>query len=239
MKKEFLQKAGRGMKKAAEQGLKTTQSGVHHYQETKKLSAENQRRWQAATARYQDAVSRVSVIIEKTQELIGLCKRYGLTDADIPYPVARSLEKVFPDCKIQQDRSFLWKGAAAGTAAVTSMLGETALLGTASTGAAISGLHGAAATGATLAHLGGGAVAAGGFGIAGGIAALGTAFAVPAVAAGGYLWDKKVRRQHQQILAYEKAVDKECRILHQVYRRYDELNQALLAWLVREQRQKL
>lgn len=238
MKKDFLQKSGKELKKMAAQGLNTTKSGVHHYRETKKMAAENQRRWQAAAVRYQDAVSRVSVLIEKTQELLTLCKRYGLTDTDILHPVAQSLEAVFPNCNLQENPTFLWKGAAAGTAVVTSMLGETALFGAASTGTAISGLHGAAAAGATLAHLGGGAVAAGGLGIAGGIAALGTAFAVPAIAAGGYFWDKKVRRQYKQVLAYEEAVDKKCRALRQVYQRYDQLNRALVDWLVCEQKRK-
>lgn len=44
-------------------------------------------------------------------------------------------------------------------------------------------------------------LAAGGLGIAGGVAALGTTFAVPAIATGGYLWDKSVRKQHQKVLA--------------------------------------
>ena len=46
-------------------------------------------------------------------------------------------------------------------------------LGSASTGAAISGLSGVAATNATLAWFGGGALAAGGAGMAGGMAVLG------------------------------------------------------------------
>ena len=99
----------------------------------------------------------------------------------------------------------------------------------------IASLHGAAAAGATLAHLGGGSVAAGGLGIAGGVAALGTTFAVPAIAAGGYLWDKSVRQQHLKVVAYEKAVDEECRILQQIYRRYDALHMKLINWLAREQ----
>lgn len=76
------------------------------------------------------------------------------------------------------------KGAGAGLAAglatggAVAAFGGTALtavamsIGTASTGAAISGLTGAAATNAALAWLGGGAVAAGGAGMAGGSALL-------------------------------------------------------------------
>jgi len=54
-------------------------------------------------------------------------------------------------------------------------------VGSASTGAAISGLSGAAATNATLAWFGGGALAAGGTGMAGGAAVLGGLFAIPLV----------------------------------------------------------
>lgn len=76
------------------------------------------------------------------------------------------------------------KGSGAGLAAglatggAVAAFGGTALtavamsIGTASTGAAISGLTGAAATNAALAWLGGGAVAAGGAGMAGGSALL-------------------------------------------------------------------
>lgn len=147
----LLKMAGLGVKKASEVGLDKAKSGVKHCLETKKLLEENQCRWQAASEKYQREVSRLSLIIEKTQSLIGLCKRYGLTDGEIPYPIVHSLEKEFPDCKLQQDGSFLFKGAAAGAFAAASTLGGTAVLGTASTGTAIASLHGAAAAGAALA----------------------------------------------------------------------------------------
>lgn len=229
MKKELL-------KKAAKASMTTAQKGLHHCQETKQMLAENQVRWQKANEKYQRALSRVMVILEKSQELLSLCRRYGLTEEELPFPVG-SLQKMFPDVTLKQDGSFLFKGAAAGTAAVTSALGGTALFGTASTGAAISGLHGAAATGAVLANLGGGSLAAGGLGIAGGVAALGATFALPAVAVGGYLWDKSVREQHQKVVAYENAVEKECQVLEKIYQRYDGLNRNLIEWLTCKQSQ--
>lgn len=67
---------------------------------------------------------------------------------------------------------------AGGTLAVGSWALVTAL-GSASTGAAITGLSGVAATNATLAWFGGGALAAGGAGMAGGAAVLGGIFAIP------------------------------------------------------------
>lgn len=61
------------------------------------------------------------------------------------------------------------------------------MFGSASTGAAISGLSGAAATNATLAWLGGGSIASGGLGMAGGTAVLGGVVAGPILLVMGYL----------------------------------------------------
>lgn len=69
---------------------------------------------------------------------------------------------------------------AGGSLAVGSWALVTAL-GSASTGAAISGLSGVAATNATLAWFGGGALVTGGAGMAGGAAVLGGLFAIPLV----------------------------------------------------------
>jgi hypothetical protein len=69
---------------------------------------------------------------------------------------------------------------AGGSLAVGSWALVTAL-GSASTGAAISGLSGVAATNATMAWFGGGALAAGGAGMAGGAAVLSGLFAIPLV----------------------------------------------------------
>lgn len=60
--------------------------------------------------------------------------------------------------------------------------GGVGLFGTASSGAAISGLSGAAATNATLAWFGGGSLAAGGLGVAGGTAVFGGLVAAPIAA---------------------------------------------------------
>ena len=81
----------------------------------------------------------------------------------------------------------LGSGALAGMAAY----GSVGLLGTASTGASISGLSGAAATNATLAWLGGGSLVTGGFGIAGGTAVLGGIVAAPVLLVGGLILASK------------------------------------------------
>jgi len=85
--------------------------------------------------------------------------------------------------------------AAGGPAAIT---GAVSTFGTASTGAAISGLTGAAANSATLAAIGGGSLATGGGGMA-----LGTTVllgvtgvgAVAAVGAVGYIGYKEAKRR--------------------------------------------
>ncbi|ERT04359.1 hypothetical protein M595_5704 [Lyngbya aestuarii BL J] len=78
-------------------------------------------------------------------------------------------------------------GAGAGAAAGQGTLTMVGLLGTASTGTAISGLSGAAATNATLAWLGGGSLAAGGGGMALGTVVLGGIVAGPTLAIGGFV----------------------------------------------------
>ncbi len=94
-------------------------------------------------------------------------------------------------------------GAAVGSAAAYGTFVAAASFGTASTGAAISGLSGVAATNATLALLGGGTLAAGGAGIAGGTMLLASVVAAPMVVlfAGGLVWMARRNRKQQQELA--------------------------------------
>ncbi|SHE72661.1 MULTISPECIES: hypothetical protein [Caloramator] len=100
----------------------------------------------------------------------------------------------------------------AGALAGIGAWGGAMLLGTASTGTALSALSGAAATNATLAFFGGGSLAAGGLGIAGGTAVLGGLVAGPALAVGGLLLNSKGTQSLEK--AYEvrreanKAIEK-------------------------------
>src|SRR5262249_3366345 len=73
------------------------------------------------------------------------------------------------------------RSAAAGVMTAAGAYGLVGLLGTASTGTAISTLSGVAASNATLAWLGGGALAAGGGGVALGTLVLGGLVAGPAI----------------------------------------------------------
>lgn len=91
-------------------------------------------------------------------------------------------------------------GAAAGGALAYGTFTTMAAFGTASTGAAISGLTGVAATNATMAALGGGALAAGGAGMAGGALVLAGIVAAPValLAAGGFLWARRRSKKQEQ-----------------------------------------
>jgi hypothetical protein len=101
-------------------------------------------------------------------------------------------------------------GIGAGTIAGGSLaVGSWALvgaLGSASTGAAISGLSGVAATNATLAWFGGGAVAAGGAGVSGGMAMLGGIVAVPLIAIASYSTHKKASEIQEEKAKLDKVI---------------------------------
>lgn len=94
---------------------------------------------------------------------------------------------------------------AGGSLAIGSWALITAL-GSASTGAAISGLSGVAATNATLAWFGGGALAAGGAGMAGGAAVLGGLFAVPLVYFAAKRSHKKAKELEEANTELQEAV---------------------------------
>lgn len=91
------------------------------------------------------------------------------------------------------------KGIAGGIGGAIGAVGLATSIGTAGTGAAISGLSGAAATNATLAWLGGGTIASGGFGIAGGMAVLGGIAALPVIAGLGYGYNKLCKEKIKEL----------------------------------------
>ncbi len=95
----------------------------------------------------------------------------------------------------------LFGGGVAGGVTALGALGGATLFGTASTGAAISGLSGAAATNATLAWLGGGSLASGGLGVAGGAAVLGGLVVAPIIFVGGWLLSSKGEEALEQAKA--------------------------------------
>ncbi len=99
-------------------------------------------------------------------------------------------------------------GAACGALLAAGAYGSVGLLGTASTGTAITALHGVAASNATLAWLGGGALSAGGLGVAGGTAVLGGIVLAPALLITGLWMDSKAQEAKSEAYEYEAKVEK-------------------------------
>lgn len=89
-------------------------------------------------------------------------------------------------------------GAGAGAAMAAGSWSLVALIGSASTGTAISTLSGVAATNATLAWFGGGALAAGGAGMAGGTLVLGGVALAPVVAVAAWQARSKTKEIKQE-----------------------------------------
>lgn len=107
----------------------------------------------------------------------------------------------------------LGAGATTGGAFSVGSWALVASLGSASTGAAISGLTGVAATNATLAWFGGGAIAAGGAGMSGGSVVLGLLAMTPVIALSTWL----TYRQAKKHSAASKRLIDERRKLEQAF----------------------
>ncbi|WP_218911012.1 hypothetical protein [Pseudoalteromonas sp. MIP2626] len=94
-------------------------------------------------------------------------------------------------------------GLVGGTSAIGAW-GVVTIIGSASTGTAITSLSGIAATNATLAWFGGGSIAAGGAGMAGGFMVLGGIIAAPAMyfaVTGSYKKVEKIKMKKVELLA--------------------------------------
>jgi membrane protein implicated in regulation of membrane protease activity len=122
------------------------------------------------------------------------------------------------------------RSAGAGILTASGAYGLVGLLGTASTGTAISTLTGVAASNATLAWLGGGALAAGGGGMALGTYVLGGLVFGPAVLVAGFFVSRKadeveteVAREVAKMDVAEAEMDRQLAVLNAVVRRVDEL----------------
>lgn len=121
----------------------------------------------------------------------------------------------------------LLKGAFSGTLTAFGVYGSVTLLGTASTGTAISTLSGVAARNATLAWLGGGSISAGGFGMAGGAVALGGIVIAPLIAVVGSTLDSQAEKNLTKAKEYKAEVDVEVEKMQLVKQNLDFLHQRI------------
>ncbi len=111
-------------------------------------------------------------------------------------------------------------GVIAGAAVGGGAAGLMAAFGAASTGTALSALKGAAFTKALLAAFGGGSIATGGFGIVGGTVVLGSLVAIPALAVGGLIADKKINETYAEAKKCEteaKEAETTCKKIFATY----------------------
>jgi hypothetical protein len=139
----------------------------------------------------------------------------ALDEVSVTYPDVKELRIEAMKPHSLAGGTFTMIGAATGAGAgATGLIG---LLGTASTGTAISTLGGAAASNATLAWLGGGAVAAGGGGMAVGTLVLGGIVAAPACIMGGLVLAREGAKALRQATEYEAGVEDEIAKINQVH----------------------
>jgi len=121
--------------------------------------------------------------------------------------------------------------AVVGIAAGKGAIGLATLIGSASTGTAISSLGGIAASNATLAWLGGGTLASGGGGMAAGTAVVGGLFIGPALAIGGLVYAVSGKKALTDAQKYKSEVNVKIEqiesiigILKRIISRIDELS---------------
>lgn len=113
--------------------------------------------------------------------------------------------------------------ATAGAFAGFGAFGGATLIGSASTGTALSALSGAAATKATLAWFGGGSLAAGGLGIAGGTFVLGGIVAAPVIAVAASVFAASAEKRKYEAEAYYDSVSVLCEAMRAEAAIYDNI----------------
>lgn len=144
----------------------------------------------------------------ETQSFCGLVKRLNIEAANVEFTAGSS--------------AAAGVAAGVGTAAFapTAAMAVATTFGTASTGAAISGLYGAAATNAALAWLGGGALAAGGGGMSAGSALLALAGPIgwgiggAAIIGGGLYARSKNKKIAEEALEHRSKIEASTRTLN-------------------------
>ena len=100
------------------------------------------------------------------------------------------------------------KGVGAGVGVGAGAVGLMTAFGTASTGAAISGLSGAAYVSSLLAAFGGGATAVGGFGMVGGMIVIGSLVALPALILMGVFAHDKIKSAHRKAMRRRRDAER-------------------------------
>lgn len=171
--------------------------------------------------RINEAVLEIGVVLTRAKPYLEHAERLIKRRTERP----RSLEIAVTTQTLLKVRNFnaglnsaisVGVGSIAGGTMAVGAWSLVTLFGSASTGAAISGLSGVAATNATLAWFGGGALAAGGAGMAGGMTVLGGIVAIPLVyfaARGTHKKAKEYEDARVQVEANIAAIERELETL--------------------------
>lgn len=252
---EYGEKGAKEVAKAGQAGYEKIEETVERAKENKQLQEETKKIVTDTDRNWQDAVSRLEVAVEDTQEALEALDKqrihiieyqgarfqrlyeYSLQLEEFSATANLSLESTNKNFANVQIGEHVYGnqinpavgGAAAGAAAAATAVGATAFFGTAGTGTAIASLHGAAAINATLASLGGGSLAAGGLGMAGGMAVLGGLLIIPGIAVGGYFWDKNVRQSYQKAVDYSEQVKESILKLKDIQGKYKRVSKTIQA----------
>ncbi len=211
-------------------GIAAGAEGISNLQEAQKIAEDAKKRYEARRTLVEKASRLTEEKAEKYGQLqiqiklktigrfVGFLEKIGQQVSQQELKLLEGLEGASPQqiheykaAEIEA-KSLLSGGLQALGAAYAAGQGTLALVtlfGTASTGAAISGLSGAAAWNATLAALGGGSLAAGGGGMALGAAVLGGITVGPALMIGGFVLGSQGEKALTEAHRYQEQVDVE------------------------------
>ena len=197
-----------------DKGKEAITSTQERYNNVKELNKAAEEKMNESVKEYEKTFVILSNEIENlekiTEELRFSFKHLGIPITPSEYEIAKANQQAV---NIENDLSAesVLKGAAVGSLASGSAVLLASAFGTAGTGAAISSLSGIYALKAALAVLGGGTLASGGLGVMGGVAVASGLFIVPALAAGGFIINKKLqeleKNTEETVAQVEKAIE--------------------------------
>ena len=205
--------AGYGVKKGID-AYNDSEEAEKYHEEAKERYERAQKKLESKYSRCADALETLGgikrdVLLTSAKRYADLCNRLSIDiNGDSPQMQAEfgRLQRVQAGLTELNIAIGALSGAASGALAGFGAYGAAGLLGTASTGTAISSLGGAAATNAILAWFGGGSLAAGGLGVAGGMWVLGGIVAAPVIAISSMIWAANAEKNKYNAQSYLDSV---------------------------------
>ena len=205
--------AGYGVKKGID-AYNDSEEAEKYHEEAKERHGRACKNLESKQSRCNDALETLGgikrdVLLTSAKRYVDICNKLSIDlNCDSPQMQAEfgRLQRIQAGLTELNIAIGALSGAASGALAGFGAYGAAGLLGTASTGAAISSLGGAAATNAILAWFGGGSLAAGGLGIAGGMWVLGGIVAAPVIAISSIIWAANAEKNKYNAQSYLDSV---------------------------------